>query len=199
MLCSSLTSERRSNQLEEKKYAGEVHLFYLDTENEIVRVLDRARVLIDLGTPPDLYAQIAAISAGVPQIVLNAEQLVEHEKNGLVLQGDINNLTKAIKYYTQELKFSASFSSSGKVTLKSGALAKIWARKLCKLTSFFLKTPSSSPNLGCWRINSAFLKNFKYSEYENIQALVTEKFNQFLQQVTNEDAFVCHGHQKHTA
>ena len=42
-----------------KKYAGEVHLFYLDTENEIVRVLDRARVLIDLGTPPDLYAQIA--------------------------------------------------------------------------------------------------------------------------------------------
>ena len=35
------------NQLEEKKYAGEVHLFYLDTENEIVRVLDRARVLID--------------------------------------------------------------------------------------------------------------------------------------------------------
>ena len=38
------------------------------------------------------------------------------------------------------------------------------------------------------QIAPAFVKNFKYSEYENIQALVTEKFNQFLQQVTNEDA-----------
>lgn len=117
------------NQLEEKKYAGEVHLFYLDTENEIVRVLDRARVLIDLGTPPDLYAQIAAISAGVPQIVLNAEQLVEHEKNGLVLQGDINNLTKAIKYYTQELKYwnEAMMYAVAKISeLTGGNLAKRW-------------------------------------------------------------------------
>ncbi len=112
-----------------KKYAGEVHLFYLDTENEIVRVLDRARVLIDLGTPPDLYAQIAAISAGVPQIVLNAEQLVEHEKNGLVLQGDINNLTKAIKYYTQELKYwnEAMMYAVAKISeLTGGNLAKRW-------------------------------------------------------------------------
>ncbi len=115
--------------MEEKKYAGEVHLFYLDTENEIVRVLDRARVLIDLGTPPDLYAQIAAISAGVPQIVLNAEQLVEHEKNGLVLQGDINNLTKAIKYYTQELKYwnEAMMYAVAKISeLTGGNLAKRW-------------------------------------------------------------------------
>ena len=117
------------NQLEEKKYAGEVHLFYLDTENEIVRALDRARVLIDLGTPPDLYAQIAAISAGVPQIVWNAEQLVEHEKNGLVLQGDINNLTKAIKYYTQELKYwnEAMMYAVAKISeLTGGNLAKRW-------------------------------------------------------------------------
>lgn len=112
-----------------KKYAGEVHLFYLDTENEIVRALDRARVLIDLGTPPDLYAQIAAISAGVPQIVLHAEQLVEHEKNGLVLQGNINNLTKAIKYYTQELKYwnEAMMYAVAKISeLTGGNLAKRW-------------------------------------------------------------------------
>ncbi len=91
--------------------------------------MDRARVLIDLGTPPDLYAQIAAISAGVPQIVLNAEQLVEHEKNGLVLQGDINNLTKAIKYYTQELKYwnEAMMYAVAKISeLTGGNLAKRW-------------------------------------------------------------------------
>lgn len=121
------------NELQQRKYAGEVHLYYLDTENDLIKVLDRTRVLIDLGTPPDLYAQIAAISAGVPQIVLQPEQLVEHEKNGLCLQGDVERLADAIDHYTQGLRHwnEAMMYAVAKIAeLTGGKLVRRWQKWL---------------------------------------------------------------------
>lgn len=117
------------NQLEEVKYAGEIRLLYVDSEDEMIQTLDKARVLIDLGTSPELYAQIAAISAGVPQINLVKSPLVEHEKNGLVLGGKVEKLALAIDHYTKGLKYwnEAMMYAVAKITeLTSGNLVKQW-------------------------------------------------------------------------
>ena len=67
-------------------------------ENQIIECLDTARLVIDLGLEPDLYTQIASISAGIPQINRVSSDYVEHQKNGLVIS-EISDLSAAIDFY----------------------------------------------------------------------------------------------------
>lgn len=125
--------EQGENELEEMTYTGKVTLNYLDTENALVKTMDQTRILIDLGTPPNLYAQIAAISAGIPQITLAADSLVEHQKNGLQLQNDVKKLTSAIAYYTDGLKHwnEAMTHAVAKIAdLTGGKLVNQWEQWL---------------------------------------------------------------------
>lgn len=121
------------NRLEEVKYLNEIHLRYVDSEDEMIQALDQARLLIDLGEPLELYAQIAAISAGIPQINLSASPLVEHGKNGFVLAQKVEDLPKAVDHYTSELKYwnEAMMYAVAKITeLTSGNLVKQWRKWL---------------------------------------------------------------------
>ena len=111
----------------------EVELFYIDTENDLIKALDQARLLVDLDEVPDLYAQIVAISAGVPQIILEPDDLVEDKKNGVILNGDVTKLTQAIRFYTDELKHwnQAMMYAVAKINdLTSGSLARRWEKWL---------------------------------------------------------------------
>ncbi len=57
----------------------------LTNETQIIKQLDKARLVMDFSPIPDLYTQIASISAGVPQVNLYPTEYVEHQKNGWLL------------------------------------------------------------------------------------------------------------------
>lgn len=69
----------------------------------VIRELEFTRLIVDLADEPDLYTQIAGISAGIPQINRVESEYVEHLKNGYVLS-DINQLQDATDYYLKTLK-----------------------------------------------------------------------------------------------
>ncbi|MBO4108320.1 accessory Sec system protein Asp1 [Streptococcus suis] len=74
----------------------------LSNENQIIQELDSARLVIDLSTQPDLYTQIAALSAGIPQITAVKTDYVEHKENGWVLNHP-RDLEQAVQYFCQGL------------------------------------------------------------------------------------------------
>ncbi|MBF8970460.1 accessory Sec system protein Asp1 [Streptococcus sp. NLN76] len=92
------------NQLEEDELMelSRVTFHLFTNENEIITALDSTRLLLDLGPEPDLYTQIASISAGVPQINRVETDFVSHEKNGWVLSPEAD-LEIALRYYLEGL------------------------------------------------------------------------------------------------
>ncbi|MBM7643487.1 accessory Sec system protein Asp1 [Streptococcus loxodontisalivarius] len=88
------------NNLEEdeelENYRVQIETF--TNENQIISALDTARLVLDLGQEPDLYTQIASISAGVPQINQVTSDYVSHQENGWILE-DLTELNQAIGYY----------------------------------------------------------------------------------------------------
>ncbi|HEM3561740.1 TPA: accessory Sec system protein Asp1 [Streptococcus suis] len=83
---------------EDEEEEVRVSFSVLYTETEIMEVLDNARIIIDLSKEPDLYTQIAGISAGIPQINAVPTEFVEHQKNGYQL-ADVMDLGEALRYY----------------------------------------------------------------------------------------------------
>lgn len=92
------------NQLEEDEELEltRIHFEYFSNENQLIEALDTARLVIDLGQEPDLYTQIASISAGIPQIHCAETEYVTHLKNGWVL-GEQDPIAPAIQYYVEGL------------------------------------------------------------------------------------------------
>ncbi|WP_159591324.1 accessory Sec system protein Asp1 [Streptococcus halichoeri] len=86
------------NQLEEQLVLSRIDLQWLSSEHEVIAALDRARLVLDLGEQPDLYTQIASISAGIPQINRVATDYVTHQKNGWILES-LDDLDLAFDYY----------------------------------------------------------------------------------------------------
>lgn len=76
----------------------QVHL----TDNAREQLLGQARLLIDLGPMPDLQLQIAAISAGIPQINATATGYVTDHQNGLIIQHP-RDLTQSLDFYLKTL------------------------------------------------------------------------------------------------
>ncbi|HFI0352093.1 TPA: accessory Sec system protein Asp1 [Streptococcus suis] len=70
----------------------------LHSEVDIINELDRARLVLDLAAEPDLYTQIAGISAGIPQINVLETEYVEHLKNGYIIQNR-DQVREALEYY----------------------------------------------------------------------------------------------------
>lgn len=80
-----------------------VALNVLRNESELIKEIDKSRLIIDLSEEPDLFTQIAGISAGIPQINSSSSELVLHQNNGYILE-DLAQLNEAVLYYTDGLK-----------------------------------------------------------------------------------------------
>lgn len=124
------------NQLDEdiEMEMSRISLSCYTNENQIIEALDRARLVVDLGQTPDLYTQIASISAGVPQINRVKTDYVNHLKNGWVLD-DIMQLPEAVHYYFDGLaNWNASlvYAVQKMADYTSGRILKQWKELLEK-------------------------------------------------------------------
>ena len=82
----------------------DIHLVTVNSEPQLIQAVHTTRLLIDLSAQPDVFLQIAGISAGIPEI-LRAESLyVEDGKNGRLLQNVTTDLAPAIHFYLDGLK-----------------------------------------------------------------------------------------------
>lgn len=79
-----------------------VELLFLQSEVDILNQIETARLVVDLSVDPDVYTQIAAISAGIPQLNRVETEYVSHLKNGFIVDSDIS-LSKAYHYYLDTL------------------------------------------------------------------------------------------------
>lgn len=124
------------NQLEEDevKELSRVTFNLFTNENEIIAALDSTRLLLDLGLEPDLYTQIASISAGVPQINRVESDFVSHKKNGWVLSPEAD-LEMALRYYLEGLanwNRSLVYTVQKMADYTSGRILSQWQQLLNK-------------------------------------------------------------------
>lgn len=92
------------NNLElDEKVAVRFYVEQCVDELAVSKCMREQRVLLDLRKNPELYLQITALSFGIPQIVRERTEFVEHGKNGIILK-DMTKLSAALKYYLDGLK-----------------------------------------------------------------------------------------------
>ncbi|MFS1664260.1 accessory Sec system protein Asp1 [Streptococcus sp. zg-JUN1979] len=98
-------SDSGENQIDdsEEEDNKRIKVQVITSETQIISLLDHTRLVIDLGVEPDLYTQIASISAGIPQINSVKTEYVTHLKNGWILT-EPKDVTKAIHYYFDGLR-----------------------------------------------------------------------------------------------
>lgn len=80
--------------------------FYVEQcvdELSISKCMREQRIVVDMRTRTEVYLRIAGISVGIPQIVYNETQYVEHGQNGFVVK-DMSLLSDTIDYYLNGLK-----------------------------------------------------------------------------------------------
>ncbi|MCR5785070.1 MAG: accessory Sec system protein Asp1 [Eubacterium sp.] len=67
-------------------------------ELSVSRCMREQRIVVDLRKVPELYLQITAISAGIPQIVARDTEYISDGENGFVIK-DISELGEKLDYY----------------------------------------------------------------------------------------------------
>ncbi|MCI2172285.1 accessory Sec system glycosyltransferase Asp1 [Schleiferilactobacillus perolens] len=94
---------------EEKELIGRVQAFLARIEyqvqadyEQVTQSFATARQLVDIGSNPDLFMQIAAISAGIPQINLVETGYVKNGENGIIIE-QLADFAKAADYYLNSL------------------------------------------------------------------------------------------------
>lgn len=85
-----------------KARENRVQIISYQTENDLIRRLYDVRLILDVRDQPDLYLQIAGISAGIPQVNYRFTRYVQHQKDGYIIQ-NIHYITGALEYYLSEL------------------------------------------------------------------------------------------------
>ncbi|MFT8879051.1 MAG: accessory Sec system protein Asp1 [Oenococcus sp.] len=83
---------------EAQAFLSRVSVKKIQSERAIIASLRPVRLVIDLASETDLFTQIAAISAGIPQINFQASEYVADHKNGLILK-KLSDLSAAVDYY----------------------------------------------------------------------------------------------------
>ena len=71
-------------------------------ELSVSKCMREQRIIIDVRPVPELYLQIVAISAGVPQIVKYKTQYIENGENGFVVSNTFE-VTEKLSYYLDSL------------------------------------------------------------------------------------------------
>lgn len=94
----------------------------INTNEDLSKIFRTVRICIDLQEYPDLFTQIAGISAAIPQINNIATEYVAHKKNGWILT-DMDELYPAMEYYLDVLQNwqDARISSINQINLYSGS------------------------------------------------------------------------------
>ncbi|WP_128837345.1 accessory Sec system protein Asp1, partial [Streptococcus sp. DD11] len=87
------------NQEQELRYC----IKNITDELTLIQELEYTRLIVDLNEHPNLYTQIAGISAGIPQINLVPSDYVTHLRNGYILTS-LSDLPAAADYYLDGLK-----------------------------------------------------------------------------------------------
>ncbi|KAA9298701.1 MULTISPECIES: accessory Sec system protein Asp1 [Aerococcus] len=91
------------DKLPDKEVEPAFRLVILQTDKDLIQEFRTVRLVIDVAQAPNLYTQIAAISAGIPQINQESSSYVEHQKNGWIAK-NITQLSQGIDYYLTGLK-----------------------------------------------------------------------------------------------
>lgn len=89
--------------LEEEEVQSRVSFTFMATELDILKHLNEVRLVVDLSPTPHLYTQIAAISAGIPQVNQLQTEFVEHLKNGFIVEKP-EELSEALEHYLTGLR-----------------------------------------------------------------------------------------------
>lgn len=109
-----------------------IRYHHIQSELDLINVLDEARLVIDFQEEPDLFLQIAAISAGIPQINQSENNYVKHLENGWILSED-SDLSKALHFYFDGLSnwnnaLVSTVTEMNRYT--SGVLVSVWQELL---------------------------------------------------------------------
>lgn len=72
-------------------------------EHDVVEAMRTLRIIIDMSEEPDLYLQISAISAAIPQINSQSTDYVSDYDNGRIIETS-HQLSEALNYYLSYLK-----------------------------------------------------------------------------------------------
>ena len=75
----------------------------LSSEEDVIQCLQKIRVVIDMGKVPNIFVQIASLSAGIPQINRVKSPYVIHGENGRVVE-TMDELKEAVLLYTEGLR-----------------------------------------------------------------------------------------------
>lgn len=88
----------------EEEWQSRVEFAQFMSELDIIRALEPTRLVIDLSHTPDVYIQIASISAGIPQINRVQTEYVTHLENGYILTNP-EQFEEPAHYYLDQLKY----------------------------------------------------------------------------------------------
>lgn len=98
--------EKQTHELDEGRIpddvATRIQVTPYHSETDLIRILRDARLILDVRDQPELYLQIAGISAGIPQVNYRYTRYVKHKKDGYIIQ-NINYITGALEYYLDSL------------------------------------------------------------------------------------------------
>lgn len=87
---------------EKGTFTERIEIVSYHSENDLIRILEDVRLIVDVRDQPDLYLQIAGISAGIPQVNYRFTRYVKHLKDGYIIE-NINYITGALEYYLEGL------------------------------------------------------------------------------------------------
>lgn len=79
-----------------------VDLIFMSAADDIIKVINDSRLIIDAAEDADLYTHIAAISAGIPQINREISEFVTHKKNGYIAKNP-EELYEGLDYFLSEM------------------------------------------------------------------------------------------------
>ncbi|HFH9836900.1 TPA: accessory Sec system protein Asp1 [Streptococcus suis] len=124
------------NNLDEDREMGltAVQFHTFTNENQIIKELDTTRLVIDLSPEPDLYTQIASLSAGIPQINSVQTDYVSHGENGWIAPNR-EEVVKAVSYYFDGLSNwnrSLVYTVQKMGEFTSGKIIEHWKELLVK-------------------------------------------------------------------
>lgn len=99
----------------ESKIEDIIKIIYVSSETELVKAIKSVRIIIDVNKEPDLYLQICAISAGIPQINIRKTDYVKDKVNGCIIS-EFEELENNLNYFLNHLiHWNHSFSYSIKL------------------------------------------------------------------------------------
>lgn len=81
----------------------DIKVYRMASSSDVLKILDKSRIMVDYGQRIDDFMEIAVISVGIPQIRKAPTELLKDGDNGIVIDS-INELPEKLGYYLDSLK-----------------------------------------------------------------------------------------------